>query len=224
LGYDVESDMASEATDGVNAERLSALVDGELDGAAAEAACKHWRSDAQVRCTWHAYHLIGDVLRSDGLADGALRNEAFLLSLRTRLAAEPIVFAPAPLATPLAPLRASTAATLRTSRWLLPSAMAAGLVLVVGTFTVLRPSGSMPTGAPAVTLADATSTAGIAGPLRTTPTDEPVGARTVVMNGKLIRDARLDRYLAAHKQFSGSSALGLPSAFLRSATVESDAR
>jgi sigma-E factor negative regulatory protein RseA len=40
----------------------------------------------------------------------------------------------------------------------------------------------------------------------------------------VIRDARLDRYLAAHKQFSGSSALGLPSAFLRSATVESDAR
>jgi sigma-E factor negative regulatory protein RseA len=46
----------------------------------------------------------------------------------------------------------------------------------------------------------------------------------MVMSGKVIRDARLDRYLAAHKQFSGSSALGLPSAFLRSATVESDGR
>ena len=34
----------------------------------------------------------------------------------------------------------------------------------------------------------------------------------------------LDRYLAAHKQFAGSSALGVPSAFLRSATVETNGR
>ncbi|MEO8925076.1 MAG: sigma-E factor negative regulatory protein [Caldimonas sp.] len=216
--------MASEAIDGVNAERLSALVDGALDGAATAAACKDWKSDAQARCTWHAYHLIGDVLRSDGLADGAVRDEQFLVSLRARLAAEPIVFAPAPLATPPAPLRASTLATLRTHRWLLPSAMAAGLVLVVGTFTVLRPPGSTPTGAPAVTLADAMPVAAVDPSLRTASINEPVGSMPVVMNGKLIRDARLDRYLAAHKQFSGSSALGLPSAFLRSATVESDSR
>jgi sigma-E factor negative regulatory protein RseA len=34
----------------------------------------------------------------------------------------------------------------------------------------------------------------------------------------MIRDARLDGYLAAHKQFGGTSALGLPSGFLRNAT------
>ena len=44
----------------------------------------------------------------------------------------------------------------------------------------------------------------------------------VVADSKLIRDAQLDRYLAAHKQFAGTSALGVPSAFLRSATVDSD--
>ena len=38
--------------------------------------------------------------------------------------------------------------------------------------------------------------------------------------GQVIRDARLDRYLAAHKQFAGSSALGVPSAYLRNATAE----
>jgi sigma-E factor negative regulatory protein RseA len=37
----------------------------------------------------------------------------------------------------------------------------------------------------------------------------------------VVRDPRLDAYLAAHKQFAGSSALGVPSAFLRSATVDS---
>ena len=36
----------------------------------------------------------------------------------------------------------------------------------------------------------------------------------------MLRDARLERYLAAHKQFAGTSALGVPSAFLRSATVD----
>jgi sigma-E factor negative regulatory protein RseA len=36
----------------------------------------------------------------------------------------------------------------------------------------------------------------------------------------MIRDARLDRYLAAHKQFAGSSALGVPSGLLRNATAE----
>ena len=42
---------------------LSALADGQAD--AAEPACGLWRDDAAARQTWHAYHLIGDVLRSE---------------------------------------------------------------------------------------------------------------------------------------------------------------
>ena len=48
--------------------------------------------------------------------------------------------------------------------------------------------------------------------------------QTFVASGQVIRDARLDRYLAAHKQFAGSSALGVPSAYLRNATVEVSGR
>ena len=48
------------------------------------------------------------------------------------------------------------------------------------------------------------------------PSAEPA---QLVTDGKLIRDARLDRYLAAHQRFAGTSALGVPSAFLRSATA-----
>jgi sigma-E factor negative regulatory protein RseA len=51
----------------------------------------------------------------------------------------------------------------------------------------------------------------------------PVPA-TLVLTGKLLRDAQLDAYLAAHEQFAGSSALGMPSAFLRSATVGAPGR
>jgi sigma-E factor negative regulatory protein RseA len=40
--------------------------------------------------------------------------------------------------------------------------------------------------------------------------------------GSLVRDPQLDRYLEAHQEFAGSSALGVPSAFLRSATLVQD--
>ena len=106
---------------------------------------------------------------------------------------------------------------------MLPSAIAAGFMLVVGTFVVVRPGGVPASPAPAVALASNGSDA--ASPLREASVRESAGPTgAVVVNGKLIRDARLDRYLAAHKQFAGTSALGVPSAFLRSATVDAEPR
>ena len=48
--------------------------------------------------------------------------------------------------------------------------------------------------------------------------------QTLVADGQLIRDARLERYFAAHTQFGGSSALGVPSGFLRAATTQTPER
>jgi len=76
------------------AEQLSALADGEVDAAAAGAACGAWKTDAELRRTWHAWHLIGDVLRSEDLASSAERDQRFLVALRGRLALEPVVLAP----------------------------------------------------------------------------------------------------------------------------------
>src|SRR5436305_1579236 len=73
-------------------EQLSALADGELADPAA--LCTAWRSRADVRVTWHAYHLIGDVLRSEDLASAPGRDAALLARLRERLAAEPAIVAP----------------------------------------------------------------------------------------------------------------------------------
>ena len=73
---------------------LSALMDG--DGGAADQACRAWRSDAAARADWHAYHLIGDLMRSDEhRADGA-HDARFLAAVRARLADEPVVLAPSP--------------------------------------------------------------------------------------------------------------------------------
>lgn len=206
-------------------EQLSALVDGELDPAGATRACAGWRDDAGCRATWHAYHLIGDVLRSDDLASDASRDAKFLLALRSRLSDEPVVLAPAPSAT-VAAARAAPAARRRWG-WMAPSAVAAGFVVVAGTLMVTRAPAPEPTQnlAAAVPSRPAAPTALVAAPaLVATAAAVPAEAPMIVMDGRLVRDVQLDRYLAAHKQFAGSSALGVPSAFLRSATADASNR
>ena len=219
LGVEVESEMSSGFENGsAKLERLSALADGEVDAAAAADACGAWKSDVELRRTWHAWHLIGDVLRSEDLASSAERDQAFLVALRARMAAEPVVLAPEPL-----PAAASAAPRRRSAnRWLLPSSVAAGFMLVGGTFVVLGPNGTPAT--PAPTLARSAAPANPEGPIRQASLREGATPEAVVLNGRMIRDARLERYLAAHKQFAGTSALGVPSTFLRSATVDAEPR
>jgi sigma-E factor negative regulatory protein RseA len=199
-------------------EELSALVDGELDAEAAEAACASWRDDPELRGRWHAYQLIGDVLRSEELATGGKRDALFLSQLRQRLAEEPVVLAPgAPAGT-------------RTRRsWMAPAAVAAGFAAVAGVLVVTQMSGSLPfTNSPAggelVAERDGT-------PMRAVSLQAASGADVngahipaMTLNGQLVRDARLDEYLAAHKKFGGSSMSGGPSGSLRNAAVDGPAR
>ena len=216
----LESEMSTGLHDDCpSRERLSALADGETGGSASAAACASWHAEEEARRDWHAWQLIGDVLRSDELASSAARDAGFLAGVRARLAVEPVVLAPMPLVADV------PAAARQPVRWRVPAAMAAGFVLVVGTFVVVRPDQSAQPGPVAVALADGTARAGATAPLVAAGLREPVTAVGASMvDPKLIRDARLDRYLAAHKQFAGSTALGVPSAFLRGATVESASR
>ena len=206
-------------------ERLSALVDGELDAAALAQTCAHWREAAQVRSAWHAYHLIGDVLRSDDLACEPGRDAAFMQALRTRLASEPVVLAPrsadATAALPSAARRVGGAS--RRWSWMAPSAVAAGFVAVAGVLLLTRAPATSSGRLAGAAMALAAQPGALA-PLGAAPTlaSDVAGAdapQSLVASGQLIRDARLDRYLEAHQQFAGSSALGVPSGFLRSATA-----
>ena len=195
-------------------EVLSALVDGEAGKESVARATAAWRSDAEMRRTWHAYQLIGDVLRSDDLASVPARDEQFLQRLRARLADEPVVLAPQPQET------MSLAAGRSARRWRAGAAVAAGFVAVAGVLVALQ----SPSPEQAVSVARAPS------PIVPATTMPPVGAEpagehaVLVTDGKLIRDARLDRYLAAHQRFAGASALGVPSSFLRSATTDAAQR
>ena len=221
--------MSNESEMQATRERLSALADGELEAGAVSQACAQWRESGETRATWHAYQLIGDVLRSDDLAADPARDARFMAGLRTRLAAEPVVLAPQPLpsSVPAVSVGAQRAAGGRRWAWLAPTAVAASFVAVAGVLTLSRSPGLLPESSPAVA-----SMAPQLLPSSTVPVATLIGASgaaaaeplALVASGQMIRDARLDRYLAAHKQFAGSSALGVPSGLLRNATAEATGR
>ena len=204
-----------------SAERLSALTDGELDVHGTAAACADWRDDETARSNWHRYQLIGDVLRSEDLASTSAKDSTFLLALRARMANEPVVLAPEPppLSAPQSLVQPTVAVAASGSKrsfgWLAPAAVAAGFVAVAGSLTVLwAPTNN--TSAPA-SLSIAEPARAVAMRPAASEASEPTA---LVANGQLIRDARLDRYLAAHKQFAGAALLGVPSAFVRSSAAE----
>ena len=211
--------MAIDGFDDSAKERLSALADGELDPAGSTTSCAAWARDAALRADWHAWHLIGDVLRSEDLASSPRHDRDFCAKLRSRLQAEPVVLAPAPARADSVARRFDRQA--RPGRWTAAGAVAAGVVLVIGTFAIIRP-GESPTAQVALGEAPASI---IASPVATAPaTEAALQPVAIVADSKIIRDAQLERYLEAHMQFAGTSALGVPSAFLRSATVDSAAR
>jgi sigma-E factor negative regulatory protein RseA len=226
--------MLDDSEDAMSSKQcLSALVDGEFDPAATPGACAQWHGDAEARASWHAYHLIGDVMRSDDLASDTAHDARFMKALHARLAAEPVVFAPQRIQ---AGAPGADAASGRRARrrprwpWLAPTAVAAGFMAVASVLIVTRGGGTQSgandsmaglqaQGGAVLTAASPTPGTGSA-----PAANAPEESRALVVDGALVRDARLERYFAAHKQFGGSSALGVPSGFLRAATTQTPGR
>ncbi len=197
---------------------LSALADGEIEPSGVAKACEHWRDDPSARQRWHDYQLIGDVMRSDDLAATPSHDESFLLALRSRLADEPVVLAPTrrldEQAAAMSGARPSGRHRIATF-----GAIAAGFMLVVaGALTMtglpsMLDSTSQPT---AGTLAQSQSqpqpaTLVSAGDIATDPVNE---LQPTIVSGKLIRDARLDRYFSAHQQWSSDAMMAGHAAFM----------
>ena len=194
---------------------LSALVDGELDAPAVQRICSAWREDVSVRSTWHAYQVIGDVLRSDDLACAPARDEAFLAGLRARLAQEPVVLAPATVRAGAVEAPASVAQTTRRRTWAAPMAVAAGFMAVAGVLVVSRVAA--PLGSPATSSFASWSPAPVQASVQA---DAPIEVNAAFAPDlKLIRDVRLDRYLAAHKQFDRAGTVSVPGVMLRNAAA-----
>lgn len=181
-------------------DRISALADGALTASERAQALQTILANAQGMQSWHAYHVVGDVLRSAELApqgDGL----AFWERVSQEIVLEPqsALQEVAPYGVQL-PLRAS--ANDAVWRWKLVAGVAcAALGGVVG--LSLWENASSP-----VQLADSRNTA--------------LPAMTVVQgrNGPMLRDPQLDSLIAAHQQLSGHSALQVPAGFLRNATYD----
>ena len=195
-------------------EKLSSLMYGDSTADAVTASCRHWRQDADARAQWHAYHLIGDVLRSEDLSRRSGTDAEFLQAVRARLAKEPVVLAPTVAPLP-ATLDVDAGATrivaigsgggrrsrFHLRRWVAPVGMAAGVVLVAGAVLVTRPG------------------IGSNGPnLAAAP--RPSTTQTTANLTSVSPDSELVRYLDAHQQFPGTPALGPAPGFMRSAAYE----
>lgn len=196
------------AAGGMKHQSLSSLADGDAD--ALEAGCALWRDDRLARARWHAYHVIGDVLRSDDLAPAPGRDAAFLAQLRTRLAQEPVPLAPAPTTLP-----PGVGVQGHRLGWRAPAAVAAGLMLVAGALVLTR--GGFESGAPAETSSLAAgSTARTPVATVTSPVTVTTPAPRLVLSGGQLRDPDLDAYLRAHQAARGGAPAALPGGALRS--------
>lgn len=169
-------------------ELLSSLVDGECPADLVDEACRHWRSDAESRARWHTYHVIGDALRSDEVTRHAARDGAFLQRLRARLKDEPVPLATAPLATQG-----------RRRRWLPVAAVAAGVVAIGTAVGVLQPAAQGPTGWDG-RMAQSQAPGMSRSVMRQVGSTAPAASgQGLVVDGQVIRDARLDAYFDAHR-------------------------
>lgn len=71
-------------------EKISAFMDGEIEGIEATGQINRLKEDGRLRASWDAYHLIGDTLRGEKLR----LSPDFAAKLSARLADEPTVIAP----------------------------------------------------------------------------------------------------------------------------------
>ncbi len=179
---------------------MSAAADG--DALALGAVCQAWRTDADARTNWHAYHLIGDVLRSAELASPPAHDVAFLNRLRQRMADEPVVLAPKP------------ALRWRASGWLVPAAVAAGLVAVAGVLVMSQVSLPLAPQA-SQTMAAAPNLSGVMNAGAGAVFATSGSAQVHPGDAALIRDPRLDEFLRAHQAARGGMAVAVPGSALR---------
>ncbi len=169
---------------------LSSVADGQANPEQLAQATRLWREDAQARATWHTYHLIGDVLRSDELACDPARDVQFLSALRGRLALEPAVLAPV-----------ATVARRVAWRWPSLAAVAAGFTVVAIGALLLRPG--VPEQGPALARAPGQAATPPDMPATVAADALPVAAGQGGLT--LLRDAQLDRYLHAHRAFGATA-------------------
>ena len=118
----------------------------------------------------------------------------------------------------------------RRRMWGAPIAVAAGFVAMAGLLVAVRQPtletmngqqvSLMALPSPALNGQAESSLAQGLAPVSSTALTGSGGGAVLTVTDNVLRDAKLDRYLAAHQEFSGATALGESSGFLHSVTYE----
>lgn len=184
-------------------ERLSSLVDGELDPAATDALLSALCRDPELRAEWVTLHVVGDALRSNEVA--ALHAPDFCTRVSAALALEPTV---------LAPRESPPARSGALRRYLAPGVAIAASAAVIGFV--------------AVPLLQAPTAVAPTQQLAATAVPNPVAAPVADVNRRAaatVAKARsLDVYLAAHRELASGVALPRATPYLRTPGEAPDGR
>lgn len=182
-------------------EMLSALFDGQ-SGSEIVLADLRVADTQAMHSDWNCYQLIGDALRSSSSAGLVGADPAFLHRLSARLSHEVVdpvvtlaVLTPGSVATPTA-----LAANDQQFRWKLVAGFASLSAVAVLAWAL------------------AGTSAGVLAPQLAQDATAPTLV-TASPEGPMIRDARLEELLTAHKQM-GATTLQVPSGFVRNAGFE----
>ena len=174
-------------------ERISILLDGEMDRAEATAVIAALCADPALRRHWHELHRVGDALRSHEVA--ASDSEAFCARVAAVVSAEPTVLAP----------RAVHASSGARRYWMPGLAVAASAAAVA--FIAV----------PLMRAPETVSIAKNATPAQLSTVD--VGAQQslpTIANARGLNPS-FNPYLAAHRELIGNSVVPRAAVYLRSA-------
>lgn len=181
--------------------QISDLADGQLQGEEFAQAMALMNDNDQARTYWHSLHLVGDVIRAK-IPVSAVSDADFLSKFRAYLAKEPVSLTIGQVVGQASSynIEVAVAANQPFFNW----KWAAGLSALAASVML----GMNLVGITAVAPANSSSQ------LAQTSV-------SVILNGQsavMLRNPQLDALIAAHNQVGGSSALQMPSGFLRSAT------
>lgn len=212
-------------------ERLSAFMDGQdADGDIASVFGVANQAEDSREC-WQMYHLIGDVLRAPDLARYG-RDKGLAERVSAAIAADvasqpkaPVVVAPQPQVEQDRTYVERPAANDGVFRWKMVAGFASFAAVAAVGWGIVSGAGSQLGAGPQLAQNQSptqvqSQVLAVAAPVQTGASANDGDGSAPVM----LRDARLDEFLAAHHQAAGMSGMGGASGFLRNATFEGHAR
>lgn len=172
-------------------EKISVLMDGELDEHESRAQIKRLKDDPEFARGWHTYHLIGDAMRGERPLSARFNER-----LAARMAAEPTV---------LAPQRSPK----RHAAYALSAAASISAVALVGWVAFVNyPQ------APAPQIAQAPVAA-----LPAVTAAPPPAAAPQPQLASVSSEGKMNEYLIAHQEFSPSTAIQGLAPYIRSVST-----